>query len=123
VLLQTLLSFTPLRGIYGQIPTNITIMQVTVFFAVSWFIAALFGGLHYWLMRRDMRSAIRAFFLNITELIVAPLAVEPEPAQPTSVTIPPTIDEVLDDLLAGKITRDEAAKRIQSIMSKVVTRT
>jgi len=42
----------------------------------------LLGGLHYWLIRRDMhsdpaagQSAIRAFFLNIAELIIAPLAV------------------------------------------------
>src|SRR6516164_6385129 len=82
MLLQMLLSFTPLRGVYGSIPTNSTIVQVTVFFAVSWLIATLFGGLHYWLIRRDMnsdpaagRSAIRAFFLNIAELVVAPLSV------------------------------------------------
>jgi hypothetical protein len=82
ILLQTLLSLTPLRGTYGTIPTNATIVQVTVFFAVSWFIAALFGGLHYWLIRRDMhndpaagRGAVRAFFLNIAELIDAPIAV------------------------------------------------
>jgi hypothetical protein len=82
MLLQTLLSLTPLRGTYGPIPTNATIVQVTVFFAVSWFIAALFGGLHYWLIRRDMhndpaagRGAVRAFFLNIAELIDAPIAV------------------------------------------------
>jgi hypothetical protein len=82
ILLQTLLSLTPLRGVYGTIPTNAAIVQVTVFFAVSWFIAALFGILHYWLIRRDMhndpaagRSAIRSFFLNITELVVAPLAI------------------------------------------------
>jgi hypothetical protein len=56
MLLQTLLSLTPLRGTYGPIPTNATIVQVTVFFAVSWFIAALFGGLHYWLIRRDMHN-------------------------------------------------------------------
>jgi hypothetical protein len=82
MLLQTLLSLTPLRGTYGPIPTNATVVQVTVFFAVSWFIAALFGGLHYWLIRRDMhndpaagRGAVRAFFLNIAELIDAPIAV------------------------------------------------
>ena len=82
ILLQTLLSLTPLRGVYGTIPTNAAIVQVTVFFAVSWFIAALFGILHYWLIRRDMhndpaagRSAIRSFFLNITELVDAPLAI------------------------------------------------
>ena len=82
ILLQTLLSLTPLRGVYGTIPTNAAIVQVTVFFAVSWFIAALLGILHYWLIRRDMhndpaagRSAIRSFFLNITELVDAPLAI------------------------------------------------
>ena len=82
ILLQTLLSLTPLRGVYGTIPTNAAIVQATVFFAVSWFIAGLFGILHYWLIRRDMqndpaagRSAIRSFFLNITELIDAPLAI------------------------------------------------
>jgi len=31
--------------------------------------------------------------------------------------MPPIIDEILDDLLAGKITRDEAAERIRSIMN------
>jgi len=48
---------------------------------VSWLIAALLGGLPYWLIRRDIysdpaagSSAIRAFFLNIAELIDAPLA-------------------------------------------------
>ena len=82
MLLQTLYSLTPLRGAYGTIPTNATIVQVTVFFAVSWLIAAFFGILHYWLIRRDMqndpaagRSAIRSFFLNFTELIDAPLAI------------------------------------------------
>ncbi len=82
MLLQTLFSLTPLRGTYGTIPTNASIVQVTVFFAVSWLIAAIFGILHYWLIRRDMqndpaagRSAIRSFFLNITELIDAPLAI------------------------------------------------
>jgi hypothetical protein len=82
ILLQTLLSLTPLRGAYGTIPTNAAIVQATVFFAVSWFIAGLFGILHYWLIRRDMHndpaagsSAIRSFFLNITELIDAPLAI------------------------------------------------
>src|SRR6516162_1943794 len=81
-LLQTLFSLTPLRGAYGTIPTNASIVQVTVFFVVSWIIAAIFGILHYWLIRRDMqndpaagRSAIRSFFLNFTELIVAPLAI------------------------------------------------
>ena len=82
VLLQTLYSLTPLRGADGTIPTSAAIVQATVFFAVSWLIAAIFGILHYWLIRRDMHndpaagsSAIRSFFLNIIELIDAPLAI------------------------------------------------
>jgi len=82
MLLQTLFSLTSLRGAYGTIPTNASIVQVTVFFAVSWFITAFFGILHYWLIRRDIQndpvaasSAIRSFFLNFTELIDAPLAI------------------------------------------------
>jgi len=82
MLLQTLFSLTPLRGAYGTVPTNASIVQVTVFFAVSWLVAAIFGILHYWLIRRDMQndptagqSAIRSFFLNFAELIVAPLAI------------------------------------------------
>ncbi|HYX49124.1 MAG TPA: hypothetical protein VE843_05250, partial [Ktedonobacteraceae bacterium] len=81
-LLQTLFSLTPLRGAYGTTPTNTQIVQVTVFFAVSWLIAAFFGILHYWLIWRDIhndpaagRSAIRSFFLNFSELIDAPLAI------------------------------------------------
>ncbi len=56
MLLQTLFSLTPLRGTYGTIPTNASIVQVTVFFVVSWIIAAIFGILHYWLIRRDMQN-------------------------------------------------------------------
>ena len=83
IFLQALFSLTGLRGSYSTLPTSATITQTGVFFGVSWFIAALIGGLHYWLIRRDMRSdpaaggsnAIRSFFLNVTELIAAPVAV------------------------------------------------
>ena len=81
-LLQVLLALTPLRGAYNAIPLNSDIVQAMVFFLVSLVIASLLGGLHYWLIRRDMhsdpapgQSAIRAFFLNIAELIIVPLAV------------------------------------------------
>jgi hypothetical protein len=50
----------------------------------------------------------------------------PELAVPTQIApdeILPNIDAVLDDLLAGKITRDEAAKRIQGVISKEETPT
>src|SRR5215470_19772035 len=81
-LLQPLLALTPLGGTYPGLPSSSDIIQAVVFFFVSLVIASLLGGLHYWLIRRDMRSdpaagqsAIRAFFLNIAELIAAPLAV------------------------------------------------
>lgn len=81
-LLQTLLALTPLRGAGGPPPTSVDIVQALVFFGVSWFITAAIGGLHYWLLRRDMQSdpsaggsAIRSFFLNMVELIAAPLAI------------------------------------------------
>ncbi len=81
--LQSLFSLTGLRGSYASAPSSAAITQAGVFFGVSWFIAALIGGLHYWLIRRDMRSdpatggsnAIRSFFLNVTELIAAPVAI------------------------------------------------
>ena len=81
-LLQSLLAFTPLRGSGNPLPSNTTLIQAIVFFVVSWIITLALGGLHYWLLRRDMHndpaaggSAIRAFFLNIVELIAVPLAV------------------------------------------------
>src|SRR5437763_9697895 len=82
LLLQPLLAFTPLRGSYGASHTTAVIVQGSVFFGVSWLIAGLLGGLHYWLIRRDMHndpgsasSAIRAFFLNIAEFLAAPIAI------------------------------------------------
>src|SRR5438128_9943276 len=75
-LLQTLLALTALRGASGPAPTSQQIVQSIVFVAVTWVIAALLGGLHYWLIRRGMQSdptgdgsAIRSFFLTIVELI------------------------------------------------------
>lgn len=81
--LQSLFSLTGLRGSYSSAPSSAAITQTGVFFGVSWFIAALIGGLHYWLIRRDMRgdpatggsNAIRSFFLNVIELIAAPVAI------------------------------------------------
>ena len=57
-----------------------SIVQSIVYAIVSLLTATLFGGLHYWLIRRDLRSdptagngAVRAFFLNIVEFITLPL--------------------------------------------------
>lgn len=81
-LLQALLALTALRGMYGAVPSNVELVQHVVFFVVSWLIAGVLGGLHYWLIRRDMRhdadagdSGVRAFFLNVVELVVAPLGI------------------------------------------------
>ena len=77
-LLQTILAQT----FFSISPTQSTIVQSIVFTIVSLFISAIFGGLHYWLIRRDMRSdpeanngSVRAFFLNAVEFIILPLAV------------------------------------------------
>ena len=56
MLLQPLLSLTPLRGTYGGVAAGATLVQAAVFAGVSWLIAGVLGGLHYWLIRRDMRS-------------------------------------------------------------------
>lgn len=82
LLLQALLRLTPLIGMYGSRPSNQEVVQAIVFAIVAWIIAGLLGGLHYWLIRRDMASdptaggsAVRSFFLNIVELIASPLGV------------------------------------------------
>src|SRR5215472_5459680 len=81
-LLATLLPFTPLRSSSDSIPDRAQIVQSIALATVALVFAGPLVGLHYWLIRRDMRAdpaagrgAIRSFFLNITELIVAPLAI------------------------------------------------
>ncbi|HLZ80186.1 MAG TPA: DUF5671 domain-containing protein, partial [Ktedonobacteraceae bacterium] len=63
-------------------PNTANLVQAVVFGVVAIIIAALFGGLHYWLIRRDTRndstagkSGVRAFFLNAVELVILPWAV------------------------------------------------
>ncbi len=82
-LLSTLLLLVPfLRSSYENAPSQTRITQSLVFALVSWAIAGLLGGLHYWLIRRDIHndpmaggSAIRSFFLNTTEAIGISIAV------------------------------------------------
>jgi hypothetical protein len=82
-LLGTVLLFVPfLRNSYETAPDAARVTQSLVFALVSWGIAGLLGGLHYWLIRRDIhndaaagQSAIRSFFLNIPEAIAILLAV------------------------------------------------
>jgi Domain of unknown function (DUF5671) len=63
-------------------PNTANLVQAMVFGVVAIIIATLFGGLHYWLIRRDTQndptagnSGVRAFFLNAVELVILPLAV------------------------------------------------
>ncbi len=81
-LLEQLLTLTPLRGTYGTASPQQDIVQAVVFALIAWAISGLLGGLHYWLIRRDMQNdpdggsnAIRSFFLNITEGIAAAIAI------------------------------------------------
>lgn len=70
-LLTTLLAFTPLRAEFESVPPQAALVQSLVFALVGWLISGALGGLHYWLIRRDLQSEpaagaspIRAFFLN-----------------------------------------------------------
>ncbi len=81
-LLTVLLAQTPLRGPDSGAPAQAEVVQSVVFAIISLVIASVLGGLHYWLIRRDIQSdpaaggsAIRSFFLNITEAIGISLAV------------------------------------------------
>lgn len=75
-MLSTVLRLTPLKGSFTSVPTRQEIVQSVVLAVAAWVIAGALAGLHYWLIRRDIRydptagtSAIRSFFLNITEAI------------------------------------------------------
>jgi caffeoyl-CoA O-methyltransferase len=81
-LLATLLPFTPLRSTYDSFPDRAHIVQSIALVTVALVFAGPLVGLHYWLIRRDMSddpaagaSAIRSFFLNVTEGIGVLLAV------------------------------------------------
>ncbi|HEU4783466.1 MAG TPA: hypothetical protein VFS83_09020, partial [Ktedonobacterales bacterium] len=80
--LGLLLSTTPLRGPYGSLPPHSQTVQTVVAFAVVWLVTLLLGGLHYWLIRRDMATdpaagggAVRSYFLNITQLLAVLIAI------------------------------------------------
>ncbi|GHO42626.1 hypothetical protein [Ktedonospora formicarum] len=70
-LISTLASFTPLRGQYSSAPGQAQLVQSISFACIAFLISGVLGGLHYWLLRRDMKqdeqaynSPIRAFFLH-----------------------------------------------------------
>lgn len=72
--LGLLLSNSFLRP-FGPPPAHAQLVQAAVAFVVVWVVTLLIGGLHYWLIRRDMATdpaaaggAVRSYFLNITQL-------------------------------------------------------
>ena len=82
MMLNTVLRLTPLRVSFNPAPARQEIVQSVVLTVVAWVIAGTLAGLHYWLIRRDIQhdaaagaSAIRSFFLNITEALGVALAV------------------------------------------------
>ncbi len=79
--LQSMLGLTPLIGDTTP-PGSANVTQAIVYALVSLFVAAIIGGLHYWLIRRDARDnpqaangGARAFFLNALELVSYSLGV------------------------------------------------
>jgi hypothetical protein len=81
LLLSVLLAQTGLRGDQAP-PSSQEVVQRFVFVVVTLVIAGGLGGLHYWLIRRDIQhestaasSAVRSFFLNLVEAIAVIVAV------------------------------------------------
>src|SRR6185369_850855 len=73
--LNTLLSLTPLSD--EQLPpTSADVTRSILFAGVAWLIAGILGGVHYWLIRRDLEAdptagsgGIRSFFLNAAQFV------------------------------------------------------
>lgn len=81
-LLRVLLELTGLRGQYGPVTSGADVTQNVVLALVTLIIVAGLGGLHYWLIRRDMasdhqpgESGVRAFTLNLALLFATLTAV------------------------------------------------
>jgi uncharacterized membrane protein required for colicin V production len=80
-LLGELFRLTPLRG-SSQAPSSAEITQAVILFVVMLVVVGGFGGLHYWLIRRDgagdpqiNESGVRAFTLNLAEGVAILIAV------------------------------------------------
>jgi hypothetical protein len=75
IILNTLLGLTPLAGDEPR-PDSATITRSILFAGVAWLIAGALGGVHYWLIRRDLATdpsagpgGIRSFFLNAAQFV------------------------------------------------------
>lgn len=76
LLLDSALSTTQLRGSGYPAPSHDDVVQRLILAVVLWVIVGILGGLHYWLIRRDLRQhpqeagggGVRAFFLNAIEV-------------------------------------------------------
>lgn len=82
LLLNTLLRMTQLRGSYATAPTGSDVTQSVVLTLVTLVIVAGLGGLHYWLIRRDMASdpqpgasSVRSLLLNLAVGVATLVAV------------------------------------------------
>src|SRR5690349_10060675 len=78
VFLGIVFSATALNGESQRTLTQAEVVRPAVFAVLAWLIAAVLGGLHYWLIRRDQASdaqagagAVRALFLNLAEFAAA----------------------------------------------------
>lgn len=81
-LVNMLLRLTGLRGSYGTAPSSAEVTQNVVLALVTLIIVAGLGGLHYWLIRRDMAgdpqlgaSGVRSLTLNLAVGIATLVAV------------------------------------------------
>ena len=77
-LLNTLLLLTPIRGSFETPPSGTTLVQSTVLALVALVIALGLGGLHYWLIRRDIaqdpnaaHGAVRSLALSVVQVASA----------------------------------------------------
>ncbi len=80
-LLNALFRLTPLRGSSSP-PAGVELTQAVILFVVMLAVVGGFGGLHYWLIRRDgaadprlNESGVRAFTLNLAEGVAILIAV------------------------------------------------
>jgi hypothetical protein len=80
-LLHTLLLNTPLRGPYEPVPAGADLVQTAVLASTALVVALALGGVHYWLIRRDIAAdpgaatgAVRALMLNLAQAIAAIIA-------------------------------------------------